>query len=112
MDPDPLEKALGIKLLWLIAGFCGGVIALAMDKTLTIGNAFFSVFAGMCCASFLTPVVTILIAKIYVLPVTLEFSVAFLLGLTGLVLARKAYRFVADASIKDYIPGTKKEDNK
>ena len=114
MEIEPIEKAVGIILLWIIAGFCGGVIALAMDKTLTVGNAFFSVFSGMCFASFLTPVATYAIKLTWDLPQAVEFAIAFLFGLTGLVLARKFYRIVSDAKLADVIPkfGTKKNDTK
>jgi hypothetical protein len=113
MESDPVEKIVGIKLLWIIAGFCGGVIALAMDKTLTVGNAFFSVFSGMCAASFLTPVATYSVKAIYDLPQAVEFAVAFLFGLVGLVLARKFYAAVSDLNLGSLIPrfgGGKKDE--
>jgi hypothetical protein len=104
MEPqDPLEKLIGLKLLWAISGFCGGVLALAIDKTISIGNAFFSAFSGLAIALFMTPIVTHALKFILEVPPNSEGGVGFVLGFIGLVVAKKFYRWVAVTEFPDLL---------
>ena len=48
---------LGITIPHLIAGFAGGVLSLAFMTKLSLRSGMISVFGGMACAIYLTPVV-------------------------------------------------------
>lgn len=62
------------------AGLAGALTALAVRPTKTIAGAFFTVFAGVACATYLPP----LINQAWELPLSIYGSVSFLVGLTGM----------------------------
>ena len=92
-----LEALLGFKLAVIVAGFIGGVIQLALNPKLSVFGALLSVFAGAACAGYVTPMVH----HIYALPLPVENSVAFFLGLLGMQLTAKVYAFFGTLSLAD-----------
>lgn len=92
-----IEAMLGFKIAVIVAGFVGGVIQLALHPKLSPAGAFISVFTGAACAGYVTP----LIHHIYALPLPVENSVAFFLGLLGMQLTAKIYSFFGTISLSD-----------
>lgn len=98
MNDDPLYRLIGVKGIVLAAGFLGGVVSLAFIKALTVRQAFIAVLTGLCCAAFITPVATH-----YGLPPVLENSTGFLLGLWGMSIAGKLYRYGGTLSMSGIV---------
>jgi hypothetical protein len=96
MRNDPLLELTGVKLMLPVAGFLGAVVQLSWNKHLSLWGAIASVIAGVCCASFGTP----LINWYYELPVAVENGTAFLLGLLGLMITGKVYQFFAGLTVE------------
>ncbi len=107
MKNDPLLEYIGIKLMVIVAGFAGGVIQLAWNRSLSVWGAVVSVLAGVCSAAFVTP----LVSWYYSLPVPLENSIAFLLGLLGMILAGKIYQFASGLTVERILGIFKKGGN-
>lgn len=106
MREDPLQDLIGVKLVVAVAGFLGGVIQLSWNKHLSVWGAVVSVLAGVCSASFGTP----LINWYYELPIALENGIAFLLGLLGMLITGKVYQFVSDLTVERLLGIFKKGD--
>ncbi len=96
MREDPLHDLIGVKLMVAVAGFLGGVIQLAWNRDISVWGAIISVLAGVCSAAFGTPMVSLY----YHLPVEVENGTAFLLGLLGMLIAGKLYKFAAGLSME------------
>jgi xanthosine utilization system XapX-like protein len=96
MKNDPLLEFLGIKLMVVVAGFLGGVIQLSWNRNLSVWGAVVSVLAGVCSASFVTPMIN----WYYSLPIPMENGVAFLLGLLGMLLSGKMYQFASQLTVE------------
>ena len=86
-------KYYGIELTFLIAGICGGVLAMSKDehRKKSVMEKFFIVLGGTATAVYITPLV-IWVAAItikYDVPGNVQFGIAFLTGLGGLSLAER-----------------------
>lgn len=92
-----IEAILGFKVAVIVAGFVGGVIQIALNPKLSPFGAVLSVFTGAACAGYVTP----LVHHIYALPLPVENSVAFFLGLLGMQLTAKVYSFFGTISLAE-----------
>lgn len=79
-----------------VAGFLGGVIQLSWNKNLSVWGAVVSVLAGVCSASFGTPMIN----WYYQLPIAVENGTAFLLGLLGMLITGKLYQFASNVTVE------------
>lgn len=73
-------KEIGIDLGLLLSGLFGGVAFLSKPNEMTRGQKFFTVFAGIGTANYLTPIV-IYVARI---PEQFGYGLGFILGTMGL----------------------------
>lgn len=87
-----------------VAGFLGGVIQLSWNKNLSVFGAMTSVLAGVCCASFGTP----LINWYYQIPGAVENGIAFLMGLLGMLITGKVYEFASGLTVERFLATFKK----
>lgn len=76
----------GIKAVTLVAAFFGASVALVGTPRLNIWQLIVSILGGMAFAVYLEPLIT----HLFGLPSTVQGAIAFLLGLTGLILSAGA----------------------
>jgi hypothetical protein len=75
-----MYEAYGLKIAYIIAGFIGGIVSLKFVQDLNKWAAVLAVFTGSAGANYGTPV----LLHYMPLDASLEYPVAFLVGLTSL----------------------------
>jgi len=80
---------MGAKLAVIVAGFFGGVISMAFVPKMSPGMRYVSVFSGVSCAMFFTP----LAIRLWGFLVDFEPAVAFILGIGGMAIVGKIHAF-------------------
>ena len=100
---DYLEEFTGIKTLIAILGFCGGLLALSFSKVTKISEGFFTILAGLLCACCFTDPVR----HLWEYPETFRNGIAFILGISGMSIARLAHRGIAHIIIGRLFPDDK-----
>lgn len=84
MSPEPAH-ILGVKVIWLVAGFAGGVVSLRYIEGLTTPQMFSAVLSGVACSAYLSPLVFELARRQeIILSERIEGGIAFLIGLTAI----------------------------
>lgn len=84
MPPEPAH-ILGVKVIWLVAGFAGGVVSLRYIEGLSTPQMFAAVLSGVACSAYLSPIVFELARRQdIILSERIEGSIAFLIGLTAI----------------------------
>lgn len=76
-------SVLGFKAVTIVAAFFGATVALVSTPRLNLWQLIASILAGMAVAVYMEPLVSYWIG----LPTNLQAGVAFILGLSGLIIA-------------------------
>lgn len=84
------ESIFGVKLIWLMAGFAGGLVSLRYVDTASAWQKCLSVITGTASAAYLSPILIELAGSFEIAGKNLELSnsvegsIAFLVGVTAM----------------------------
>lgn len=100
-DVKPVFEVLGIKVIVIAAGFCGGVISLAFISDLPKSVRYTAILAGLSSAIVFTPV------AIYFWKFLADFepAVAFILGIGGMSIVGKIHALIKNVDLLQLIKG-------
>lgn len=96
---DPLNEYIGIKLLDLIIGFTGSIVALSIWGEQKFVPAVGTVMAGLGCAITLPSWVQ----HWWAYPPALHNGVVFFLGLGGMIICKKIFKTIHDIQLARFL---------
>ncbi|WP_068312581.1 hypothetical protein [Polycladidibacter hongkongensis] len=85
---DPIQALLGLKIMHLIAGLCGGLVRVIVHPRASLANTIGATVVGALVAGYLTPVVAPVLER-WLGPTDagVEGATGFMLGMCGLALS-------------------------